>query len=116
MPGTTNKSKQMKIGALKETFSGENRVSMTPASALQLQKLGHECFVEAGAGDAARFSDQDYEKAGVTVVKSAADLMKTADFITKVRPPEDAEVKKLCKDQTLISFFYPAANEDLMKK
>ncbi len=105
----------MKIGALKETFSGENRVSMTPASALQLQKLGHECFVEAGAGNAARFSDQDYEKAGVTVVKSAADLMKTADFITKVRPPEDAEVKKLRKDQTLISFFYPAANEDLMK-
>ena len=105
----------MKIGALKETFSGENRVSMTPASALQLQKLGHECFVQAGAGAAARFSDHDYEKAGVTVVKTAADLMKSADFITKVRPPEPAEVKKLRKDQTLISFFYPAANEDLMK-
>ncbi len=105
----------MKIGALKETFSGENRVAMTPASALQLQKLGHECFVEAGAGAAARFSDQDYEKAGVTVVKTAADLLKNVDFVTKVRPPEATEVKKLRKDQTLISFFYPAANEDLMK-
>ena len=105
----------MKIGALKESFPGENRVSMTPASALQLQKLGHECFVQAGAGESARFSDQDYERAGVTVVKSAADLLKSVDFVTKVRPPEDVEVKALRKDQTLISFFYPAANEDLMK-
>ena len=105
----------MKIGAPKETFPGENRVAMTPASALQLQKLGHECFVEKGAGAAARFSDADYEKAGVTVVKSAADLFKTVDHVTKVRPPEDVEVKKLRKDQTLISFFYPAQNEALMK-
>ncbi len=105
----------MKIGALKETFSGENRVAMTPASALQLQKLGHECFVQKGAGAAARFSDSDYEKAGVTVVSSAAELFKTVDFVTKVRPPEEGEVKKLKKGQTFISFFYPAANEDLMK-
>ena len=105
----------MKIGALKENFKGENRVSMTPASALQLQKLGHECFIEAGAGAAARFADSDYEKAGVTVVKSPADLFKCVDFVTKVRPPEDAEVKKLREGQTLISFFYPAQNEKLMK-
>lgn len=105
----------MKIGALKETFSGENRVAMTPASALQLQKLGHECFIQKGAGAAARFSDSDYEKAGVTVVSDAADLFDVVDFVTKVRPPEKAEVKKLGKGQTLISFFYPAQNEDLMK-
>ena len=105
----------MKIGAVKETFKDENRVSMTPASALQLQKLGHECFIQAGAGEAARFADADYEKAGVTVVKSAADLFKAVDFITKVRPPEDTEVNKLGKGQTLISFFYPAQNEALMK-
>ncbi|NCU21422.1 hypothetical protein EOM89_12055, partial [Candidatus Falkowbacteria bacterium] len=40
----------MKIGAPKEIFEGEARVAMTPDSALQLQKLGHECFVESGAG------------------------------------------------------------------
>ncbi len=105
----------MKIGTPKETAKGEARVAMTPASALQLQKLGHECFVEKGAGEAARFSDADYEKAGVTVVKNAAELFKSVDFITKVRLPEDAEVKKLRKDQTLISFFYPAQSEDLLK-
>ena len=39
----------MKIGAPKEVFEGEARVAMTPDSATQLQKLGHECFVETGA-------------------------------------------------------------------
>ncbi|MEM7427859.1 MAG: Re/Si-specific NAD(P)(+) transhydrogenase subunit alpha [Pseudomonadota bacterium] len=105
----------MKIGAPKETFPGENRVAMTPASALQLQKLGHDCFIEKGAGAAARFSDADYEAAGVTVVKSSAELFKTVDYVSKVRPPEEAEVKRLRKGQTLISFFYPAQNEKLMK-
>jgi len=32
----------MKIGAPKETAEGELRVAMTPDSAKQLQKLGHE--------------------------------------------------------------------------
>ena len=47
----------MKIGTPKETFVGEARVAMTPESALQLQKLGHECLIETGAGQAAGFSD-----------------------------------------------------------
>ena len=105
----------MKIGALKEVADGENRVAMTPASALQLQKLGHECFIEKGAGIAARFSDQDYKDAGVTIVGTAAALCKEVDFVAKVQPPTKTEVARLKKGQTLISFFYPAANEQLMK-
>ena len=45
----------MKIGALGETFEGENRVAMTPDSALQLQKLGHVCVIQSGAGLKAGF-------------------------------------------------------------
>lgn len=66
----------MKIGAPKETFAGENRVAMTPDSATQLQKLGHECLIETGAGEKAGFSDEAYEAAGVTIVKTAAALWK----------------------------------------
>ncbi|RZD33773.1 MAG: hypothetical protein CXT75_11145, partial [Methanobacteriota archaeon] len=43
----------MKIGALKEITSGEQRVALTPDSATHLQKLGHECLVEKDAGLAA---------------------------------------------------------------
>ena len=55
----------MKIGTPKEVFAGENRVAMTPESAKQLQKLGYECAIEAGAGANAGFSDADYSDAGV---------------------------------------------------
>lgn len=64
----------MKIGASKEVYEGERRVALSPDSALQLKKLGYDCVVESGAGDAARFSDEAYREAGVEVVASAADL------------------------------------------
>ncbi|MEL6690879.1 MAG: NAD(P)(+) transhydrogenase (Re/Si-specific) subunit alpha, partial [Pseudomonadota bacterium] len=104
----------MKIGTPKETFEGEARVAMTPDSAKQLQKLGHECLIETGAGALAGFSDASYEEAGVTVVRKATDLYKQAEIIAKVRPPSDAETKRLSEGQTLISFFYPGGNEKLM--
>ncbi|MDF1669132.1 MAG: Re/Si-specific NAD(P)(+) transhydrogenase subunit alpha [Roseovarius sp.] len=105
----------MKIGTPKEIIEGEARVAMTPDSALQLQKLGHECVIETGAGALAGFSDADYKAAGVSVVKTAAALWKAADVVAKVRPPEDAEVKRLREGQTLISFFNPGGNEKHME-
>ena len=104
----------MKIGAPKESAADEARVAMTPQSAMDLQKLGYECLIEKGAGEAAGFDDKAYEEAGVTVVSGAA-LWKDADVVAKVRPPSTAEAKKLKEGQTLISFFYPAANEKLME-
>jgi len=105
----------LKIGTPKEVFDGEARVAMTPDSALQLQKLGHDCLIEAGAGALAGFSDAAYEAAGVTVVKTAAALWKDADIIAKVRQPDSAELKRLTADKTLISFFNPAGNDEGMK-
>ncbi len=106
----------MKIGTPKETFAGESRVAMTPDSARLLQKLGHECVLETGAGKAAGFSDVAYKDVGVEIVKTGAALFKASDVVAKVRPPTDTEVKRLRKGQTLISFFYPGANEELMGK
>ncbi|MCX8952992.1 Re/Si-specific NAD(P)(+) transhydrogenase subunit alpha [Ruegeria sp. NA] len=105
----------MKIGTPKEILDGENRVAMTPDSAVQLQKLGYECLIEKGAGAAAGFSDAAYEAVGVEVVKTAASLWKTADIIAKVRIPTEAELKRLTKGKTLISFFNPAGNEEGME-
>ena len=105
----------MKIGTPKEVFEGENRVAMTPESATALQKLGHECLIEAGAGARAGFADALYEEAGAKVVKTAAALWKEAEIIAKVRVPADAEMKRLRADQTLISFFSPVADEKKME-
>jgi len=105
----------VKIGAPKEIEAGEARVAMTPESAVQLQKLGYDCVIEAGAGSAAGFSDATYKAAGVEVVKTAAALWKAADVVAKVRPPVAAETKRLREGQLLISFFYPGQNAELME-
>jgi NAD(P) transhydrogenase subunit alpha len=104
----------MKVGVLKEIFEGEARVAMTPESALQLQKLGHGCFVEAGAGEKAGFSDAAYAAAGVSIMPNATALYAAADVITKVRLPMEAEAAMLRQGQTLISFFWPAQNPELL--
>ncbi|MCX7888324.1 MAG: Re/Si-specific NAD(P)(+) transhydrogenase subunit alpha [Rhodobacteraceae bacterium] len=105
----------MKIGTPKETAEGEARVAMTPDSAIQIRKLGHECLIETGAGLAAGFDDAAYEAAGVRVLRTAAALWKEADVVAKVRPPTEAEAKRLREGQTLISFFWPAQNEALLE-
>ncbi|MDP5309275.1 Re/Si-specific NAD(P)(+) transhydrogenase subunit alpha, partial [Paracoccus spongiarum] len=106
----------MKIGALKESFEGEARVAITPSSAGHLQKLGHDVFVEAGAGARSGFGDDDYRKAGVTVEASAADLLAAVDVVARVRPPSEDEIGQMREGQTLISFFYPAQNAALLEK
>jgi H+-translocating NAD(P) transhydrogenase subunit alpha len=105
----------VKIGALTEIFAGENRVAMTPESALQLVKLGHSCVVQSGAGAKAGFADAAYAAAGVTVLADAKAVLAAADVIVKVRGPEPAEAKALRKGQTLISFFWPAQNSELLE-
>lgn len=105
----------MKIGTPKETFEGEARVAMTPESARQLRKLGHECAIETGAGSMAGFPDAVYEKAGVEVIGTASALWERADVVAKVRPPTETEVALLSRDKTLISFFHPAENGTLLE-
>lgn len=102
----------MKIGAPKEIAPDEARVALTPDSALQLQKLGHICFVESGAGKAAGFDDDAYRTAGVTVSATAQDLWTASDVIVKVRPPESSEVALLSPGKSLISFFYPGQRSE----
>lgn len=105
----------MIISIPKESFKGEKRVALTPESAQHIQKLGHTLRIEAGAGKAAEFSDADYKDAGVEVVKGEA-IWSSTDLIMKVRGVTEAEADKVAAGTTLISFFWPAQNETLLKK
>src|SRR5690554_5823983 len=106
----------VKIGAPRELAKGEARVALTPDSAKFIQKLGHDCLIESGAGVAAGFDDEAYRHAGVTVVDGAEALWREAEVVIKVREPEEAEAERLREGQTLISFFWPAQNEALLEK
>ena len=100
----------MRIGTPRETLEGEARVAMTPDSARQIAKLGHECVIEAGAGEPSGFSDADYRSAGVEVVASADELWTAADIVAKVRPPTGAEMQNLRDGKTLICLFDSGEN------
>ncbi len=104
----------MIISIPKESFKGEKRVALTPDSAKQIQKLGHELRIQAGAGKLAEFADADYKEAGVTVVKGDA-IWQDTDVIMKVRSVTSDEAGKIAEGTTLISFFWPAQNEEFLK-
>ena len=105
----------MKIATLTESSENENRVAITPDSAKFLIKFGHEVIIQSGAGEKARFSDNDYKKSGCKILKSSASIFKEADVIVKVNAPNKAEQSKFQKKQILISFVWPAQNKSLLE-
>ena len=112
----------MKIGVPNEIHENECRVAMTPETAARLQKLGYECAIESGAGARAKFTDDAYRDAGVEVVSDTKQLWANSDIVLKVRAPEQNSAlgvheSELLRDGgTLISFIWPAQNEDLLDK
>ncbi len=110
----------MKIGIPKEVFEGERRVATTPDVVPELLKLGFEVLVQSGAGSEASFSDDAYRASGAEVVDSAEKVWTGSDIILKVRAPlADSssgidEADFLRPGQTLISFFWPAQNQERM--
>ncbi len=110
----------MLIAVPKESYPGEQRVALTPETAGHIQKLGYDIVIEAGAGELANFSDQSYTDAGVRVESDSRKLWAAGDIILKVRAPGQSatgdEVELLKEGAILISFFWPAQNEELMNR
>ena len=112
----------MKIGVPREVYPGENRVATTPEAAEKLIKLGFSVAIESGAGIQAKFSDAAFKAAGVEIVVDAKTLWSGSDIILKVRAParhpalQVDEVDLLREGQTLISFLWPAQNQDLLER
>lgn len=105
---------RLRVGVPKETWSGEKRVALVPSSAELLTKLGWNVKIERNAGVESKFRDRDYELAGADIVsrENAFD----SDVVLKVRHPTPNEVPLFKNGSTLISFFYPTKNHDLIKE
>ena len=105
----------VKVAVPKERAEDERRVALVPDTATKLKAAGLEVSLEEGAGAAAHLSDDDYQKAGVNVVKGAATLLKDADIVLKVQAPAAAEVDLLQKGAVLISFLQPATQGETVR-
>jgi len=75
----------MNVAVVRETFPGERRVALVPAVVPSLTKAGWKVLVESGAGDAAGFTDQDYESAGAEIVGDRESAFRQAEVILHVR-------------------------------
>lgn len=112
----------MIIGVTKETFPGEQRVALVPASISVLKKLGAEVQVEKNAGEAAGFLDQSYLDAGAKIVESRSDLIGVSDILLQVRAavanPEtgDSDLEQLKDGQTLIAQCDPLSDAQKMQE
>src|SRR5437016_4150559 len=91
----------MRLGIAKESRPGERRVALVPET---LGRLGDgiEVIVEAGAGEAAAFSDDAYSEAGAELGNPWS-----ADVVAKVATPTTDEVARLRAGQVLIAFLQP---------
>lgn len=106
----------MQIGIPRESLKGETRVAATPATVEQLQKLGFSVLVESNAGQLANFSDATFAAAGATISADTKQVW-ASDIVLKVNAPaNDKEIKLLQKGTSLISFIWPAQNEELLEK
>lgn len=77
----------MIIGIPKEIMERENRVAATPTTVKKYVQNGHQVMVEAGAGSASYFSDEEYQAAGARIVSDVEEIFQTADLILKVKEP-----------------------------
>lgn len=103
----------MKLTITKETSPGESRVAATPDSVKKLVGLGHTVTIETGAGTAAGYLDKAYSDEGATIAKTAAEALKGADLLLKVRGPGAEEAAKYPDGLTIIALMNPYAMGEL---
>ncbi|MBT1175236.1 NAD(P) transhydrogenase subunit alpha [Bifidobacterium sp. LC6] len=89
------------FGVLNETSETESRVALTPDIVTRLKRSGVSSIIESGAGIAAEYTDEDYEKAGAKVADRAT-VLAEADALGFVDRPSADIVASLKPGQWVI--------------
>jgi H+-translocating NAD(P) transhydrogenase subunit alpha len=112
----------MIIGVVRESWPGERRVALVPASIAPLVKAGHQVLVESNAGMSAGFIDEAYAEKGATISPSRADVTARADMLLRVKlgpagfPSTDADLAGLRPAQSVIAFLDPLSDHALVRQ
>lgn len=101
----------MKIGVPKEIKNHEYRVGMTPAAVRELIGHGHEVVVQAAAGAAIGFTDDDYRQAGAQILDTGREVFANAELIVKVKEPQAEERALLTSRHTLFTYLHLAPDK-----
>ncbi len=104
----------MKIGIPIETTSGETRVAMVPGMVTAFTRLEHEVIVQKNAGAGSFISDEEFKKAGASIVDDANSLFAGADVIFKVQPPSAEEVNMMKDGAIYMGYLSPLNNHETL--
>lgn len=104
----------MKIGIPKEIKNNENRVGATPSGVKELVAHGHELYVQDHAGEGSGFSNDEYIKAGATILPTIEEVYAVADMIIKVKEPIEPEYKLCRRGQVIFTYFHFASDRPLL--
>src|SRR3954453_11253398 len=100
----------MKIAVPAEA-APEPRVAATPDTVKKMKALGADVVVQARAGVKSGVLDADYEAAGATIAPSAAETVREADVVLKVRRPSEADVASYKSGALVLAIMDPYGNE-----
>ncbi|MCP4470711.1 MAG: Re/Si-specific NAD(P)(+) transhydrogenase subunit alpha [Gammaproteobacteria bacterium] len=112
----------MKIVIPAEIHRGEKRLATSPEVVGKLVAAGFKVVVESGAGKGASIGDDVFREMGAKIARDAESAWAAGDLILKVRPPQynkelgRHEIDLMQKGAHLISFIWPAQNEELLQK
>lgn len=105
----------MRIGIPTEIKPSEYRVAITPPGVRELTALGHEVFVQGGAGIGSNITDAQFASAGATIVDSAADVWSQSELLLKVKEPLPSEYAYFRDDLVLFTYLHLAAQPELTR-
>ena len=105
----------MIVGVTKEIKTDEYRVAMIPVGVEELNRLGHQVLIQAGAGQGSGISDDQYASLGAEIVSEAADIWQRAAIVIKVKEPLPEEWPLLRPGQIVFTYFHFAADEKLTR-
>ena len=100
----------MRVGVPREVKNHEYRVALTPSGVTELVAAGHQVLVEHDAGAGSSIPDDDFTRAGATIVPAADDVWADADLVLKVKEPVESEYGRLRAGQTLFTYLHLAAS------
>ena len=97
----------MIVAVPKEAASKERRVALVPETVAKFVKLGAKVRVERGAGEAAAFPDEAYEKAGATLTGDRRALVADATVVVGVGRPGADLLSAVAPGTVIVGFFNP---------
>ena len=105
----------MRVGVPRELKDNEYRVATTPAGVRELVVNGHRVLIERNAGAGSSISDEEFERAGGTIVPDADTVFADSDMVLKVKEPVPEEFHRLREGLVLFTYLHLAASEPVTR-